>query len=168
MTAMAVVGRTDLVTLTVRRVAQRYASSHRLVLIEPLTKNEPQRWLGGLLGLIFGKPARNRAKADCLEWQSLRYRRRRESVLSRRSTNQRTTPVSEPTVAEATESIYASLQANNADIDAHIATLKAALAREGLKQAVFNPTRLVQNNRSGRKLMQAYFRQRGVSVSFSE
>ncbi|BCG92164.1 hypothetical protein [Mesorhizobium sp. 131-2-1] len=76
--------------------------------------------------------------------------------------------MSEPTVAEATESIYASLQANNADIDAHIATLKAALAREGLKQAVFNPTRLVQNNRSGRKLMQAYFRQRGVSVSFSE
>jgi hypothetical protein len=76
--------------------------------------------------------------------------------------------VSEPTVAEATESIYASLQANNADIDAHIATLKAALAREGLKQAVFNPTRLVQNNRSGRKLMQAYFRQRGVSVSFSD
>ena len=76
--------------------------------------------------------------------------------------------MSEPTVAEATESIYASLQANNADIDAHIATLKAALAREGLKQAVFNPTRLVQNNRSGRKLMQAYFRQRGVSVSFSD
>lgn len=57
MTAMAVVGRTDLVTLTVRRVAQRYASSHRLVLIEPLTKNEPQRWLGEFLGLIFGKPA---------------------------------------------------------------------------------------------------------------
>mgnify|MGYP001119612285 CR=1 FL=1 len=74
--------------------------------------------------------------------------------------------MSEPTVAEATESIYASLQANNADIDAHIATLKTALAREGLKQAVFNPTRLVQNNRSGRKLMQAYFRQRGVSVRF--
>ena len=138
------------------------------MLTEPLTKNEPQRWLGGLLCLIFGKPARNRAKTNCLEWQSLRYRRRRESVVSRRSTNQRTTPVSEPTVAEATESIYASLQANNADIDAHIATLKAALAREGLKQAVFNPTRLVQNNRSGRKLMQAYFRQRGVSVRFSD
>ena len=75
--------------------------------------------------------------------------------------------MSEPTVAEATESIYASLQANNADIDAHIATLKAALTREGIKQAVFDPTRLAQNNRSGRKLMQAYFRQRGVSVRFS-
>ena len=49
-----------------------------------------------------------------------------------------------------------------------IATLKAALAREGTKQAVFDPTKLAHNNRQGRKLMQAYFRQRGVSVSFSE
>jgi hypothetical protein len=70
-------------------------------------------------------------------------------------------------MAEATESIYASLRADNADIDAHIATLKAAMTREGIKQAVFDPSRLAQNNRSGRKLMQAYFRQRGVSVRFS-
>ena len=76
--------------------------------------------------------------------------------------------MSEPTVAEAIESIYASLRADNADIDAHIATLKAALAREGKKQAVFEPAKLAQGNRSGRKLMQAYFRQRGVSVRFSE
>ena len=97
-----------------------------------------------------------------------RYRRSRESVLSRRSTNQRTTPVSEPTVAQATESIYASLRADNADLDAHIATLKAALTREGMKEAVFDPTKLAQNNRQGRKLMQAYFRQRGVGVRFSD
>lgn len=75
--------------------------------------------------------------------------------------------VSEPTVAEATNRIYESLQADNADIDMHIATLKAALAREGLKEAVFDAAKLVQNNRSGRKLMQAYFRQRGVTVKFS-
>jgi hypothetical protein len=75
--------------------------------------------------------------------------------------------VSEPTVSEATDSIYASLQSNNADIDLHIATLKAALKREGVKEAMFDPARLVQNNRAGRKLMQAYFRQRGVSVTFS-
>ena len=75
--------------------------------------------------------------------------------------------MSELTVAEATENIYASLRADNADIDAHIARLKAALTREGIDQAVFDPTRLAQNNRSGRKLMQAYFRQRGVSVQFS-
>ena len=75
--------------------------------------------------------------------------------------------MSELTVAEAIDSIYASLRADNADIDAHIATLKAALRREGMEQAAFDPTKLVQNNRSGRKLMQAYFRQRGVSVRFS-
>ncbi|MGH0222834.1 hypothetical protein NKY68_22620 [Sinorhizobium meliloti] len=75
--------------------------------------------------------------------------------------------VSEPTVADATNRIYESLQADNADLDAHIATLKAALAREGLKEAVFDPARLAQNNGSGRKLMQAYFRQRGVTVKYS-
>lgn len=75
--------------------------------------------------------------------------------------------MSEPTVAEATDIICASLQSDNADIDKHIASLKLALAREGAKEAVFDPTKLAQNNRSGRKLMQAYFRQRGVSVKFS-
>ncbi|AZO75701.1 MAG: hypothetical protein E5V92_25245 [Mesorhizobium sp.] len=75
--------------------------------------------------------------------------------------------MSEPNVAQATENIYASLKADNADIDAHIATLKAALAREGMKQAVFDPAKLAHNNRAGRKLMQAYFRQRGVTVAFS-
>lgn len=74
--------------------------------------------------------------------------------------------MSEPTVADAIERIYASLQADNADLDAHIASLKSALAREGLKEAVFDPARLAQNNRSGRKLMQAYFRQRGVTVKY--
>jgi len=75
--------------------------------------------------------------------------------------------VSEPTVAEATDRIYESLQADNVDIDLHIAALKAALERAGLKEAVFDPAKLVQNNRSGRKLMQAYFRQRGVMVKFT-
>jgi hypothetical protein len=75
--------------------------------------------------------------------------------------------VSEPTVAEAIDNIYASLQANNAEIDTHISALKAALKREGKSEAVFDPGRLAQNNRSGRKLMQAYFRQRGVTVKFS-
>jgi predicted nucleic acid-binding Zn ribbon protein len=75
--------------------------------------------------------------------------------------------VSDPTVAETTTRIYESLQANNTDIDLHIANLKAALTREGLKEAVFDPAKLVQNNRSGRKLMQAYFRQRGVTVKYS-
>ncbi|NLR99126.1 hypothetical protein HGP17_20085 [Rhizobium sp. P38BS-XIX] len=75
--------------------------------------------------------------------------------------------MSEPTVAEATDRIYESLRADNADIDLHIATLKAALARAGLKEAFFDPAKLVHGNRSGRKLMQAYFRQRGVTVTFT-
>ncbi|MDR7035033.1 hypothetical protein [Mesorhizobium sp. BE184] len=74
--------------------------------------------------------------------------------------------MSDPTVAEATEAIYAALQADNAGLDEGIASLKAAMAREGVKEAVFDPARLAQNNRSGRKLMQAYFRQRGVKVAF--
>ncbi len=75
--------------------------------------------------------------------------------------------MSEPTVAEATDQIYQSINADNADIDTHIAALKAALAREGQKEAVFDPAKLAHGNRSGRKLMQAYFRQRGVTVKFS-
>lgn len=75
--------------------------------------------------------------------------------------------MSEPTVADAIDGIYASLRADNADLDAHIATLKAALARAGQKEAVFDPAKLAQGNRSGRKLMQAYFRQRGVTVKYS-
>ena len=73
----------------------------------------------------------------------------------------------EPTVADAVNRIYESLQAENADIDLHIATRKTALARAGLKELVFDPARLAHNNRSGRKLMQAYFRQRGVTVKFA-
>ncbi len=75
--------------------------------------------------------------------------------------------MSELSVADATNRIYQSLQADNEDIDLHIAALKAALQREGLKEAVLDPVRLVQNNRSGRKLLQAYFRQRGVKVTFA-
>ena len=75
--------------------------------------------------------------------------------------------MSETTVAEAITRIYESLQAENTDLDLHIVTLKAALSREGVKEAVFDPAKLAQNNRSGRKLMQAYFRQRGVTVKFA-
>ena len=75
--------------------------------------------------------------------------------------------MSELTVADATSRVYQSLEADNQDIDLHIAALKAALKREGLKEALLDPARLVQNNRSGRKLLQAYFRQRGVTVRFA-
>ena len=71
------------------------------------------------------------------------------------------------TYEAAVDAVYASIKADNADLDQHIAALKAAMARDGRKEAVFDPTRLAQNNRSGRKLMQAYFRQRGVTVKFA-
>jgi hypothetical protein len=71
-------------------------------------------------------------------------------------------------VEQAVEEIYTSLQNDNEDIDTHIANLKAALAAAGKKEAVFAPARLAQNNREGRKTMQAYFRKRGVSVVFEK
>ncbi len=72
------------------------------------------------------------------------------------------------TVSEAIEQIYASLANDNLEIDARIRDLKAALAAEGVKEAVVEPTRLAQNNRQGRKMMQSYFKKRGVAVVFAE
>lgn len=70
------------------------------------------------------------------------------------------------TVEKAIENIYASLHNNNEDIDAHIAALKAALTAAGQKAAVFDPAKLAQGNRQGRKMMESYFAKRGVAVEF--
>ncbi len=75
--------------------------------------------------------------------------------------------MSDLTLTEATDAIYASIKNNNEDIDLHIAALKAAMAREGVKEAVFEPAKLAQSNRQGRKIMQSYFKKKGVAVSFS-
>jgi hypothetical protein len=40
------------------------------------------------------------------------------------------------------------------------------MAAEGAKEAVFDPAKLAQNNRQGRKMMQSYFKKRGVTVTF--
>ena len=74
--------------------------------------------------------------------------------------------VADLTVAEATDAIYASIKDDNRDLDAHILALRGAMAREGVREAVFEPGKLAQNNRQGRKLMQAYFRQKGVTIGF--
>jgi hypothetical protein len=66
------------------------------------------------------------------------------------------------------EDIYASLHNDNENIDALIADLKASLAASGQKEAVVDSNRLAQNNRQGRKVMQAYFKKRGVAISFGE
>jgi hypothetical protein len=69
-------------------------------------------------------------------------------------------------IAAVTEDIYKSLANNNEDIDLYISRLKQIMTVSGAKQAVFDPTRLTQSNRVGRKTMQAYFKKRGVIVVF--
>lgn len=69
---------------------------------------------------------------------------------------------------DAIEAVYTSLDNNNEDIDLHIANLKTAMNEEGVKQATFKPERLAQNNRQGRKMMEAYFKKRGVNVVFEK
>ena len=71
------------------------------------------------------------------------------------------------TVSEAIDAIYASLKNDNEELDAQIAALKGAMEREGVKQATFETGKLAQGNRQGRKLMQSYFRKKGVTVAFS-
>ena len=75
--------------------------------------------------------------------------------------------MSDLTLAEAVDNIYASIKNNNDELDSHIAALKGAMAREGAKEAVFEPAKLAQSNRQGRKIMQAYFKKKGVAVAFS-
>ena len=75
--------------------------------------------------------------------------------------------LSDLTLSQAIDNIYASIKNDNEDLDAHIAALKAAMAKEGVKEAVFEPAKLAQSNRQGRKIMQSYFKKKGVAVSFS-
>ena len=41
------------------------------------------------------------------------------------------------------------------------------MAAESVASVSFEPGKLAQNNRQGRKLMQSYFRKRGVEVTFA-
>lgn len=75
--------------------------------------------------------------------------------------------MSDLTLTQAIDNIYTSIKNDNEDLDTHIAALKAAMVREGVKEAVFEPSKLAQSNRQGRKIMQSYFRQKGVKISFS-
>lgn len=71
------------------------------------------------------------------------------------------------TVQQAMENVYTSLQNDNEDIDTHIAALKVALTAAGTNAVTADPSRLAQSNRQGRKLMQSYFKKRGVIVNFT-
>ena len=67
------------------------------------------------------------------------------------------------TVTQALEACHASLNDNNTGLDAAIAALKAALVAAGEKQVVMQKERLPQNTRPGRKMLQTYFKKRGVT-----
>lgn len=70
-------------------------------------------------------------------------------------------------VAAQIEAVYESLKNDNAELDNVIKNLKMAMKEEGVKEVVFETSKLAQNNRQGRKLMQSYFKQRGVLIKFS-
>lgn len=76
--------------------------------------------------------------------------------------------MSAPSVAQVMEDIYTSIHNDNENIDTLIEQLKAAMTAEGKKAAPVNSSRLMQNNRQGRKTMEAYFRKRGVTLEFSK
>jgi hypothetical protein len=67
---------------------------------------------------------------------------------------------------QATEAIYTSLDNDNEDINTHITNLKTAMRENGTSVATFDPNRLSQNNRQGRKTMMAYFKKHGVKIGF--
>lgn len=72
------------------------------------------------------------------------------------------------TIEQTIEAIYTSLDNDNEDIDLHIANLKNAMTKNDVTEAVFKTDRLPINNREGRKTMLAYFKKRGVKVSFEK
>jgi hypothetical protein len=71
-------------------------------------------------------------------------------------------------VKEALERAYESLHQNNAGLDKAIEALKAALHASGMATVSMEKERLPQNNRQGRKMLQTYFKKRGVVVTFAE
>ncbi|MCM2291147.1 hypothetical protein NAC44_02240 [Allorhizobium sp. BGMRC 0089] len=75
--------------------------------------------------------------------------------------------MSDLSLQQAIDNIYASINNDNEEIDLHIAALKAAMARDGVKEAMFETAKLAQPNRQGRKMMQAYFKKKGVAVAFT-
>ena len=70
-------------------------------------------------------------------------------------------------VTQALEAVYTSLHNNNEGLDVRIVDLKTAMHGAGLKVATIEAARLPQNNRQGRKMMQTYFKKRGVALEFN-
>ena len=66
------------------------------------------------------------------------------------------------------EDIYESIRNDNEGIVELVAALKEELKAQGTKEAVFEPSKLVQNNRQGRQMMKSFFKKRGVIVKFDK
>lgn len=69
-------------------------------------------------------------------------------------------------VQNAIDAIYESLKQDNLELDLRIKELKDAMITAGEKTAMFDTNKIAQNNRQGRKLMQSYFKQKGVKIDF--
>jgi hypothetical protein len=69
-------------------------------------------------------------------------------------------------VKDALEKVHASLNDNNVGLDVCIVALKEALAQTGQANVTMDKTRLPNNSRPGRKMLQSYFKKRGVIVEF--
>ena len=69
-------------------------------------------------------------------------------------------------VQNAIDAIYESLKQDNLELDLRIKELKDAMIASGEKTAMFDANKIAQNNRQGRKLMQSYFKQKGVKIDF--
>jgi len=72
------------------------------------------------------------------------------------------------TLGETLEDIYASLKNDNEDLDQRIIALKIVLRAQNAKSVEIDPAKIPHPNRQGRKLMQSYFKKRGVVVTFPE
>jgi hypothetical protein len=68
----------------------------------------------------------------------------------------------------AMEAVYVSLEADNAGLEDQIRALRDVMREAGEKVAMFDTTRLPNNTRQGRKMMQTYFKKRGVVVEFDK
>lgn len=71
-------------------------------------------------------------------------------------------------IKKALETVHQALNNNNEGLDPAIAALKETLVGAGQKTVEMDKTRLPQNNRQGRKMLQTYFKKRGVVVTFAE
>ena len=69
---------------------------------------------------------------------------------------------------KALEDIYVSLRNDNEELDSHIRALKIILHAQKAKSVEVDPTKLVQPNRQGRKMMQSYFKKHGIIVNFAD